>query len=288
MFVLNICSGKNTGRLPNLRYRYKGQLREIDLVTSFETMIFSPKREENIQHTVTRIVIACKKSAEKPWVFFSTPRYPVRPLTGFLKYLSDFDLQFLKTKRPRLRHQMRKYLSRIHYSLRDIPACISYCQAFKKASDQISDIYDAIDSVLSYVNYDMDLVLKRRQATGHSTIFYFPVVVLDGGLFEAQVEGDQIEVHARHHIQLRTDDENDTFVVDIVTKEHFMNFFELVEKDHNTFVEAINNVRFPKAHRSLIRAALRKQRRSIRTDREFRELVELIQDSKNKAVISMM
>lgn len=287
MFVLNICSGKNTGRLPNLRYRYKGELREIDLVTSFETQVFSPKRGENFQHTVTRIVIACKKSAEKPWVFFSTPRYPPRPLTDFLKYLSDFDLQFFKTKRPRLRHQIRKYLSRIHYSLRDIPACISYCQAFKKASDP-SDIYDAIHSVLSYINYDMDLRLKQRQATGQVTIFYFPVVVLDGSLFEAQVEGDQIEVHARDHIQLRTGDENDMFVVDIVTKERFINFFELVEQDHNTFIEAINNVRFPKAHKSLIRAALRKQRRSILTDREFRELVELIQDSKDKAVISIM
>lgn len=277
MFVLNICSGKNTGRLPNLRYRYKEQL--IDLVTSFETIILSPMRGENFQHTITRIAIACKKAAEKPWVFFSTPRYPLRPLTGFLKYVSDFDLQFLKTKRPRLRHQMRKYLSRIHYSLRDIPACISYCEAFKKASDP-SEIYNAIDSVLSYINYDVGQVLKGRQATGQSTIFYFPVVVLDGGLFEAQVEGDQIEVHARDNIQLRFDHENGIFVVDIVRKEQFMKFFELVEQD--TFVEAINNVRFTKAHRSLIRAALRRENRSFRTDREF---IELIEDSKDKVVI---
>lgn len=273
LFVLNVCSRKSTGRLPNIRYKCDGELREVDLVTSFETMISRPKHGENIQHTITCMVIACKKSAEKPWVFFSTPGYPPRGLSCFTKYCSDFDLHFSKTDEPSLLYQIRKHLPRIHYSLASIPVCINYCEAFRRASKP-SDIYGAVDSILSYLNYALRRELKRRDVMGCVTVFYFPIIVLEGLLFEAQVEGDQIEVQARDHIQLRTLEENGIFVVDVVRKEHFGKFFELIEQDHNTLVESINGVRFPRAHKSLIRAKVRKpveRRKLLEMSLEFTE-----------------
>jgi hypothetical protein len=63
MYVLNVCSTKNTGRMPSVRYEYLDQLREIDLLAFFETI--APAH-----HTSTDLIIECKKSTEKPWVFF--------------------------------------------------------------------------------------------------------------------------------------------------------------------------------------------------------------------------
>ena len=67
MHCLNVCSKKNTGRMPNIRYSYKGELKEIDLYAFFEEI--TPEAE-NPQYTSTSIIVECKKS-KYPWVFFS-------------------------------------------------------------------------------------------------------------------------------------------------------------------------------------------------------------------------
>src|ERR1017187_659982 len=87
MFVLNVCSSKNTGRMPSVRYEHLDQLREIDLVAFFETIAAD-------HHTATDLIIECKKSSEKPWVFFSTATYKFDNVTSFMKYTSDFDVYF--------------------------------------------------------------------------------------------------------------------------------------------------------------------------------------------------
>jgi len=43
LYVINTCSKKNTGRLPNIRYTHEGTLREIDLYAFFKKSISIPK-----------------------------------------------------------------------------------------------------------------------------------------------------------------------------------------------------------------------------------------------------
>jgi hypothetical protein len=106
MFVLNVCSTKNTGRMPSVRYEHLDQLREIDLDAFFETIAAS-------HHTCTDLIIECKKSSEKPWVFFSTAAYSFDNVACFLKYTSEFDLYFRKHESPSWRRYIRDFRSGI-------------------------------------------------------------------------------------------------------------------------------------------------------------------------------
>jgi len=245
-YILDICSKKNTGRMPNMRYTYEGNLREIDLYAFFEEINLNPKREENLQHTSTSMIIACKKSEGKPWVFFSSGMHQNMDLFCFTKYVSEFDLYFNKVKDYPLLGQIYKDLHQNHYMNKKVPKCISYVEAFKKPSGK-SEIYEAIDSVITFLRYQMELCSRRLNEVGVYTSFFFPTVVLDGLLFEAQLKNGNMEVEERDHVQLRTAyGTSEVFAIDVVKREYFEKFFDLIEKDHLEFVEAINKIHFPK------------------------------------------
>lgn len=246
IYCLNICSKKNTGRMPNIRYTYEGNLREIDLYAFFEEINLHPRKGENHQYTSTSIVVECKKS-KYPWVFFSSSLYGFEDIFPFAKYYSDFDLYFARIKKPNLRAQIYKNLRVNHYKYnKGIPYCLSYFEAFRKP-DAPSEIYKAIESVLSFLNFRIESRksrIIRYGRRGDFTEFLYPVVVVEGNLFEAQIEGDEIHVTKRDHIHLRTDYKDNIYFVDVVTKENFENFFNMIENDHYDFVESINRINF--------------------------------------------
>jgi hypothetical protein len=45
---------------------------------------------------------------------------------------------------------------------------------------QTSEIYKAVDSVITFLRYEMELQLKRLSEFDFFTSFFFPVVVSDG------------------------------------------------------------------------------------------------------------
>lgn len=67
------------------------------------------------------------------------------------------------------------------------------------------------------------------------------------------VEGDKVNVKEQTHIQLRTDYNEQIFIIDIVKKEYFEKFLDLIEKDHLEFVNVINKIHFPEEHKSRLK-----------------------------------
>jgi len=246
MFVLNVCSTKNTGRMPSVRYEYLDKLREIDLLAFFETIAAS-------HHTSTDLIIECKKSSEKPWVFFSTPSYKFDSVASFIKYASDFDAYFGKRGFVPLLAQIYPGLKVGHYSDSGVPRCVSYYEAFRSTSAP-SEIYGAIDSVITYLNYRRSSRLKASEEFGTFSEFYLPVIVLDGNLFEATVELDQVSVRARPHIQLRTFHKEDIYIIDVVLRDHFQQFFDEVSKFHDEIVRCIASLSLPKEFKTAAQA----------------------------------
>jgi len=104
--VLNVCSTKNTGRMPGLKYEFLGQLRELDLLAFFEETTLGPKKDPTLQHTCTDLVIECKKRADKPWVFMSSSSYYFPSETSHLKYMSEYDSYFAHQQEPSLLTQI--------------------------------------------------------------------------------------------------------------------------------------------------------------------------------------
>jgi hypothetical protein len=259
IYCLNICSKKNTGRMPNIRYSYEGNLREIDLYAFFEEINLDPREGENLQYTSTSIVVECKKS-KYPWVFFSSNMYGSEDVFCFAKYYSDFDLYFAGINAPNLRTQIYRKLRKNHYKYnKGVPYCLSYFEAFRKP-DAPSEIYKAIESVLSFLNFRIESRKSRAlEKRGYFTEFFCPVVVLEGSLFEAEIEEDEIYVKKTDHIHLRVDYKDDIYMVDVVTKENFENLFNMIENDHYDFVESINGINFSQDYQS----SLKRHRRKI-------------------------
>lgn len=264
LYVINTCSKKNTGRLPNIRYTHEGTLREIDLYAFFEEIDLDPKGGENLQHTKTAMIIECKKSKDKPWVFFSASMHQSKDVSSFTKYVSDFDLYFNREKTYPLMGQIYKNLSTYHYKDKRIPQCITYFEAFKNPSIP-SEIYKAIDSVLSFLVYMNGSRISRCNEFGSYTEFFFPIIVFDGHLFEAIAEGNEINVKEQNHIQLRTDYNEEIFIIDFVKKEYFEKFFELIEKDHLEFVTSINKIHFSEEYTSKLKTTYEREMKEYKT-----------------------
>ncbi len=245
LHVLNVCSTKNTGRMPSVRYEYLDQLREIDLLAFFETM--APNH-----HTTTDLIIECKKTTKKPWVFFSTPSYKFDNVTTFLKYASEFDLHFRNHRMLPLLAQIYPRIALGHYSDPSLPRCISYCEAFRSGSSP-SEIYRAIDSVITYLNYRREWRVQTLKEFGDYSEFYLPIIVVDGHLFEATVEYDTVRVSARSHLQLRTFHREHVYIVDVVTRDQFPQFFEEVANFHEHLGLSIASLKLSKEFRATAR-----------------------------------
>jgi hypothetical protein len=249
--VLNICSTKNIGRIPSVRYVYDGQEHEIDLIVQIEQMIHRFSKGENFQYTKSIMIIECKKSDDKPWVFFCSPDYQEEPWAGNVTYLSDFNLYFSKAHRHSLLGQIFKNLKRNHYNDTSIPLSTGYHEPFK-SHDAKSEIYRAVESVLTFLSYACENESSKLTISGSETTFYFPVIVFDGILFEAMVTPEGLDLHERQHILYRARREDSSLMVDVVTKSYFPKFLDMVEEDNREYVKCINMLQFPKAHKSVI------------------------------------
>jgi hypothetical protein len=78
---------------------------------------------------------------------------------------------------------------------------------------------------------------------GTRSEFYLPVVVLEGKLFEASISEEDIELHERKHVQLRTFHREEIYVIDFVTKDYFGIFLDEVERTHLEIVAAIRHLK---------------------------------------------
>jgi hypothetical protein len=242
IFIIEECSKKNTGRMPNYRYTYKDKIREIDLNAHFSDVIIDGPN--NIQSTSTTLIIECKKSLEHPWVFFSLKMYEQNDVLYFLKYISTFDLDLQVNSHKYLLPSISSSLKNHHYASKDIPKCVSYFEAFSNIHGE-SNIYTAIDSVQSFLNYELELwgkIIANQNKKDCLTNFFYPIIVLQGKLFEAQIREGKTELISRNHLQLRVTHSHNTVIIDVVTKEYFPQFFEMLEKDHKECIQAIGNL----------------------------------------------
>jgi len=228
--------------MPNVRYEFHGEVREIDLFAFFETIEWKSKGRAAIQHTTT---IECKKSSKKPWVFFSSPSYAFHEVSTFLRYSSEFDEFYSSKQAPSLLNHIRPKITKSHYVSPTVPRCITYYEAFKGTSSAPSEIYRAIDSVITFLTHREEERENRALGTGDFSEFYVPIIVLDGHLFEASLSPADIKVEARQHLQLRTFHREDIYIIDIVTRDYFEQFFMTLADFHEELVAAIRSLKFP-------------------------------------------
>lgn len=224
-------------------YRYKDNLNNLREIDAFA--FFSPPISKKYGDLGLNIVIECKKSPSKPWIFFEQIRDPIDPfgLVGEIRFQTNFPLKenvyFLtlcENTGLKFHHYNAKYP-------RHVPIARTYYEAFSK-QDQVNLIYKSIESVAYAMNY-LDRSYKSNNASktdGIGTYLNNGVIVFDGELVVANKENDTLQLSSTNHILFRTTDfvetssQNTLFseeplVIDIVKKDYFDEFLEILKKD---------------------------------------------------------
>ena len=158
---------------------------------------------------------------------------------------------------PSLLAQIGPRIGKCSHADPQMSRCITYYEALKGTSNP-SEIYRAIDSVITFLSYRRISRAKRHQKFGVFSEFYLPIIVLDGRLFEAVVNQSKVEVHERSHVQLRTFHREEIYIVDVVVKDYFQDFFNNAEQFHKELVSAIRKLKLPVEFRTAARANIKK------------------------------
>ncbi len=152
------------------------------------------------------LIVECKASSEKPWVFFDDPgdALALLGLVDRLVCLSDVKMQDSYTP---LTGCMNSALRDHHYNDQTIPIARTHLEAFSK--DAGKEIYQGITSLWYAIDFFKRLFerSKSNPASKNKRMnFVHPVIIFKGVLISARKNDDDFEIEEVPHVILRTAD----------------------------------------------------------------------------------
>lgn len=178
------------------------------------------------------LCVECKRSG-KPWVFFTRPagvtRTKIQYSSTIKNLITYFDSPSTVLNESILVESMW-YFGASHRSR-------NFVEAFKTES-QPSQIYSALNQVVKATRYQREQY--DQPPTKNISACLFPVIVLDGEMFEAQLQSGNIALQPTNHVIVEFDyisRENpfktEQFLVDVVRKDYMTDFFTEVDSGLN-------------------------------------------------------
>lgn len=164
-----------------------GDYREIDI---HATNQFSDRRM--IKDVFSSLIIECKKNHNKPWVFFKDPHTPLR----YLNFLTNIDSNNFSSS---LKINFILGGDKHHFvSSHDVSS--SYLVAFTKTNAKENrQIYEAITKVIECFKFNKKQKEQFIRRDKYFEIVYL-VVVFDGQMFLAFINGNNVTLEERNHI----------------------------------------------------------------------------------------
>ena len=204
----------------------------------------------------TDMVIECKKSNTRAWVFFTIPEVYRPP------FFAGQTLDSLEV----LTNGKDSIVDEIEFAGRDMETesflyydshkriAVAYSEirlSEEQKSNGRRDIFEAISQITKYISYDFGKIMEgvKTDVSSRLLCFYFPVIVFEGRMYECIVEKNVPKLHKRDHILLRThyqpkySDSALSFGIDIVQKDYFPKFMQIVENDIYLLEERISQKR---------------------------------------------
>lgn len=165
------------------------------------------------------LLIECKRSTDQPWVIFTSPQ------TAY-----DRRQFMMQTRGANIEEKLDKILlGRSLGAVHPLSVCErrgrSFFEPFKKNSEGEMIFKSLTTSVKATIAArDSEFAAKHR-----SVCFYYPLVILEGRLFEAYLDNDSITVYEVDSVMvsfyyLSAKYEDEKFVVPIVTERFLPNF----------------------------------------------------------------
>ena len=212
--------------------------REIDIVAERKT--------KGIERCIDTLIIECKKSSAKSWVFF--------------KQQKSVDVQVMNIVSPRADNYHYKWFEEKHFNdhfyTRSSVATYYMVGGVKNPQETRKDsesgpeqvihkaVTQVMDALVFYWNRDTDVYVKEKISKMN---FLYPIIVYDGLLFSAKIDGDNIDLTPENHISLyvewelaepmkvyysskgqnlRDIHQSKPFIIDVVKKEYLEEFLK--------------------------------------------------------------
>lgn len=197
----------------------------------------------------THLAIECKKSETHAWVFYTRPNIK---LSGY--HVSG---QF-KTSIPKLKafsansfEWLLQTCLTFHYHEFERVA-VAYDEIKKqKFEKKITsgknksrrEIFEAINQLVKFTCYETHQIFNRISNSPKSTayddivVFFFPIVVFDGDMFEVTFDSGEPKIERKNHMILETKyrcptcKEVETFMLDVVHASYFSKFMKILRTD---------------------------------------------------------
>ena len=232
--------------------------REIDIAAFPRTREYEEAKIEPFA-MVHRLAIECKKSDTHAWIFFTRPEKMFFFEGQCLSFLSvatrDATLCFiysiLETCKSHLHYDSHKRVASTYAEIK-----------YQGQKSKKSEIFEAKNQLVKFVAYDIAKhlrILENREfdpTSYHLIWLYQPTIVFDGKLYEAIIRNEAIQLFERKHLLLsaqyspayikdfpRTESRELSYLIDVVRKDFFVDFLQILENDYSTLWKCIFNNR---------------------------------------------
>lgn len=221
--------------------------REIDVrATPFKSQK-EEKQKEEIFSCYPFLAIECKKSESYAWVFFKRKlKLGKFGCEGqYLDYINAWNIE------ERFYPVYLTLLEKLHY-YRSKEFSRAYKQ-IKLKKDRVSskdEIFEAINQLLKYVSYEIEGYIdpyKNGLMKIMSNVFFFPIIVFDGKLYEAVLKDKRLGLKRANHTTVlsfyrpRHAPHRFPFFIDVVQRNYFPKFLRLIEKEIELVSEKIKS-----------------------------------------------
>ncbi|HKY55154.1 MAG TPA: hypothetical protein VJM08_12645 [Anaerolineales bacterium] len=224
---------------PNLAYLdVEDKPHEIDAYVGFTNY----DEEKSLDEVALNLIVECKSSSDKPWVFFddSEDALAILGLVDRMVCFSDFEMKDTLTP---LAGCMNTALRGHHYNDSTIPVARTHLEAFGKDSGK--EIYQGITSLWYAIDYFKRLFAKsthNRTPQNKRISFIHPVIIFKGVMVAARKNNDDFEIEEVPHVILRTidcitDKELDfrvaskEIIVDVIRNDFLENYIQICRND---------------------------------------------------------
>jgi len=204
----------------------------------------------------SKLVIECKKSEKYPWVFFTREKQSIDKAHRLIKQVANFGVN-----RP-FRLPQHHYYDDIDFLGEQIDyeslsvfswekKATSYSQAFRDPNKE-NQIYRTIKSLLRNLRIIKNKQNKSLSQGRWSEIIlemYFPIIVLDGDLFEGFLNEGDFTINEINYVPLVINSgENNLrrILVHVLKKDYFESLIENIHKDSEKLIEEYSKISYTK------------------------------------------
>jgi len=182
------------------------------------------------------LVVECKRDDNFAWVFFMRPfKFDYTEIDG--QYLDGLQILTKKFDKEDVKEAILGK-AQLHYSrIQRVAVCFDefYIKGEKTDYGRKKEIFEAETQLKKYILYSNEQLIKSKFSEG--AMIYFPCIVFDGLMFEAEVLKGRVNLTPTKHVLISTMHRASYsvwdlgFLIDVVQKSHFERFMKSIDAD---------------------------------------------------------